>query len=365
MKTIIKNISLLLCVVAALVSCHRKPIYDECICSSTLSIPIDIDWETSGISLKNVTILFYDAEDGTLQYEHYYEHNDNDIQSYVSLPEGSYTAVVFNELREDQPANYMSCEDHENISTLRFDILEATPLRSRATTRSYTEQPNDLAVAIVEGIEVTQAMILEAASSSDDGDTKSLSTATKATVESLMGVTTVKKNTTINISAHFDNIFYARITTSPGALVDLVNLSDGYYVYGDQNSSSTSTVQFVMSELEYDTGSLYNGTVSGSVSTFGTLSDRTSTSGHDESTPVTLDILFMLIDASPSTEIGYDMDVTDQIVHTTLSDGSIVMTIDVDFEEMIPAVEPDGSDGDSALSTEVLDWNVVNVPLTQ
>ncbi len=365
MKTIIKNGSLLLCLLATLVSCERKPIYDDCICNNTLSIPINIDWATSGITLQNVTILFYDSEDGTLQYEHYYEHNSKDIQSYVLLPEGSYTAVVFNELREDQPANKLSCEDHENISTLRFDILDASPLRSRATTRSYTEQPNDLAVAVVEGLEVTEAMILEAAYATDDTEgTKSLSATTKATVESLTDVVPVKKNTTINISAHFDNIYYARVTSSPGALVDLVNLSDGYYVYEDQNSSSTTTLQFVMSELEYDDGSLYNGTVSGSVSTFGTLGDRASTSGHDDSTPITLDILFMLKDTD-LTEVGYNMDVTDQVTHETLSDGSIVMTMDVDFDESLPVVEPDGSDGDSAFGTKVEDWNVVHVPLTQ
>ncbi|MFI3288339.1 MAG: DUF5119 domain-containing protein [Rikenellaceae bacterium] len=359
MKTIIKNISLLLCVVAVFASCERKPIYDDCICNNKLAIPIDVDWETSGIELQNVTVLFYNAEDGTLSQEHKYEHNSNDIQSYAYLPEGSYTAVIFNELRDQ--IDYVSCVDYENLSTLKFETNTADPARSRVSTRSYVEQPGDLAVATVEGIVVTEAMILEAAyAAQNSSDTKSLSTETKATVESLMDVTTVKKNTTINISAHFDNIYYARMPS----LVDLVNLADGYYVYGDKNSDSTATVQFTMNNRTYDTESFYNGTISTSVTAFGTLSDRTSTSGHDESTPVVLDVLFKLVDVD-QTEVSYDLDVTSLIVHETLSDGSIVMTIDATFTEALPPVEPEGSEGDSGFGAEVEDWDEVDVPLTQ
>lgn len=356
MKTIIKNISLLVCVVAAVVSCERKPIYDSCICVNTLAIPVDIDWETSGITLQNVTVLFYDSQDGTLQYEHKYEHNNNDIQSYAYLPEGSYTAVVFNELRDQ--IDYLSCVDYDNIKTLKFESNANDPLRSRSTTRSYVEQSGDLAVATIEGIVVTEDMITEAAD-----ETKALSTSTKATVESMMGVTPVKKNTTITITAHFKNLYYARMP----ALVDLVNLADGYYVYGDKNSSSTATLQFTMNNRKYYDDSYYDGYISTTITTFGTLTDRTSTSGHDSSTPVTLDVLFKLIDeAQTETDEGaYKMDVTSLIKHETLSDGSVVMTIEAYYPDELPAVEPEGSSGDSGFGAEVEDWTTVYVPLTQ
>lgn len=358
MKTTITKISLLLCVAVALSSCHRKPIYDSCLCQSTLSIPIDIDWETSGIDLQNVSVLFYDAEDGSLQYEHIYEHNSKDVQSYASLPTGSYTAVIFNELRGQ--IDYLSCVDHENISTLHFVSNSEEPLRSRAATRSYIAQSGDLAVAVVEGIEVTDDMILEASAADDSDDTKALSTATKTTVESLMGITTVKKNTTIYVTAHVQNIYYARMPS----LVDLTNLADGYYVYSDANSSSTSTLQFTMNNRTYYEGSYYDGYIYTTVTAFGSLEDRTSTASHDASSPIMLDLLFKMVDAEQS-EQTLTMDVTDQIVHQTLADGSITMTIEVEFSDPLTPVEPEGSAGDSGFGSEVEDWDVVYVPLGQ
>ncbi|MFI3305507.1 MAG: DUF5119 domain-containing protein [Rikenellaceae bacterium] len=114
MKKIAKNISLLLCVAVVAASCERKPIYDDCVCNNTLAIPIDIDWEPSGVDLQNVSVLFYDAEDGSLAYEHQYEHNTKDIQSYAYLPTGRYTAVVFNELRDQ--IDYLPLEVSEGAT---------------------------------------------------------------------------------------------------------------------------------------------------------------------------------------------------------------------------------------------------------
>lgn len=359
MKTIIRNISLLLCVVATLASCYRKPLYDECICVTTLSIPIDVDWETSGVEPQNVTVLIYNSDDGSLYYEHQYQQNDNDIQSYVELPSGDYTAVVFNELRDQ--IDYVSCVDYDNISTLKFESNDDEPLRSRSTssTRSYVEQPGDLAVAVVDNIIVTDEMIVEAAySSSSDTKSSELSVETKTTVESLMGVVTLKKNATIIITAHIKNIYYARMP----ALVDLVNLADGYYVFGDNNSTTTSTLQFTMNNRTYDNESPQrNGTISTTVIAFGSLDDRLSSSGHDETTPVMLNLLFQLIDAD-YTEAELSMDVTSSIVHSEQSDGSVLMTIDVSFGDALPEVTPEGTT-DSGFGSDLIDWGVVEVPI--
>ncbi|MFI3266653.1 MAG: DUF5119 domain-containing protein [Rikenellaceae bacterium] len=357
MKTMIKNISLLLCAAVTLASCERKPLYDDCSCYSTLSIPIDVDWETSGVTPeKNVTVLVYNSNDGSLYYEYTYEHNDNDIQSYISLGSGSYTAVVFNEKRDQ--VDYVSCVGYENLSTLKFESNAAEEvLRSRSTTRNYVQQPGDLAVAVVEGIVITDDMIVEGY---NEEGTKSTSSATKATVESLTGVTPLKKNTTINIVAHVDNLFYAN---SP-ALADLVNLADGYYAYGDSNSSTTSTLQFKMGDFVFDDpDSYFNGSLSGTVTAFGTLESRTSTSGHD-SNPVMLDILFQQIDAA-GTETPLVMDVTNYITFTNNSDGSVTIDIEVTFEEALPEVQPDGSSGSSGLGSNVAEWEKVDVPLNQ
>lgn len=355
MKTIIKNISLWAFAVSALVSCERKPIYDDCVCKNTLTIPIDVDWGQSGISLQNVTVLFYNTEDGSLAYEYFYEHNSDDIQYYVSLAEGSYTAVIFNELRDQ--IDGVRCIDYDNLSTLKFESSDAEPLRSRLDTRSYVNDAGDLAVVTIENIVITEDMIAEAAS--EEISSKSLSASTKATVESLMGVVPKRKNTTIKITAHIYNIYYARM-----ALGDLTNLADGYYVYGDKNSSTPSTLQFTMNNRVYDEDSYFDGTISATINTFGTLVDRSSTSGHDSSTPIMLDILFKLIDED-QTETSLIMEVTDLITQVEQSDGSILMTIYAEFEDELPKVEPEESGGNSGFGADLSDWTEVDVPLKQ
>ncbi len=343
MKT---SIIYILSLALALSSCCRKPISDDCTCSNTLAIPISVDWETSGITLQNVTVLIYNTDDGELVYEHQYEHNSEDIQSYVTLPVGDYTAVFFNELRDQ--IDYVSCIDHENLATLKFESSSADNLlRSRNTSNGYVAQPGDLAVAVVNDVIVTNDIISE-------------TTMTRATTEALMGVTPVKKNITINITIHIDNIYYARMP----ALVDLINISDGYYVSGDSNSTTSSTLQFTMSNRTYDDGSIYDGEISTSITTFGTLNDRLSTSEHDEDSPITLDLLFKLIDEE-QTEVNLVEDVTDLIGFESQSDGSITLTIDLSITEALPEVEPEDSSGGSGFSSDVVDWSVVEVPLTQ
>ncbi|MFI3283368.1 MAG: DUF5119 domain-containing protein, partial [Rikenellaceae bacterium] len=335
MKKIITNISLLLIVATFASSCERKTLTTECLCTSTMLIPIDVDWSVCGVTPQNVTLLIYNKENGDLYYEHYYEHNIEDIQSYVRLGEGEYTAVVFNELRDQ--INYISCVDHQNLYTLKFESETSTPLRSRLESRGYVSQVGDLAVATIENIEITQEKILEAESIVAEyySSTKAaeLSASTKSTVESLLDVQPTKKSSTIEINAHITGIHNARTP----ALVDLINLADGYYVYGDQNSSSTSTLQFTTSDIDYDDGSTRDGVISTTITTFGTLSDRSSTSGHDDDTAVTLDILFQLINES-SDEVNLTKDVTDDITHTQLSDGSYYITINTTFTDALPDV---------------------------
>lgn len=348
MKTIITKISLILSAIALFsISCSRKPLHDDCLCNSTLSVPVSIDWSISGVEPKNVTILFYDSFDGGLASEHIFEHNSEEIQSYASLAAGSYTAVIFNELRDQ--IDHVSCLDHQNIATLKFKSCESDPLRSRSETRNYIKEPGDFAIATIENIVVTNEMIFERAT-----------TESADTVQSLLEVTPLRKSTTINIEAHIKNIYYARMP----ALVDLVNIADGYYVHGDKNSDTPATLQFTMNNRAYDSDSYYDGTISTSVTTFGTLWDRSSTSGHNESTPILVDILFKMIDTDQSEE-SLQADATSHITHEQQQDGSMLINIVLSLGQGLPAVEPEGSGGDSGFDAEVEDWEDVYIPLKQ
>lgn len=366
----IRNISLLMCL-ALVASCYRKPMFDECICDHLLTIPIDVDWERSEVEPQNVTVMFYDSESGKLLLEHKYQQNDNEIQSYVNLPIGNYRAVIFNELRNQ--IDYVSCVGAENFETLKFESNDGKPLRSKAEERKYVEQPGALATATVTDIVVTGEMIAEMAQSkSDQTQTKVLSKATESAITSLLGVEPLRKDATIIINAHIKNLIYARMP----ALVDLVNLADGYYVFGDRNSTTPSTLQFMMSDKTLDeTTPLRNGTLSTKLTAFGSFSDRHSSAGHDSKSPITLDMMFQMTDKE-STEETLTMDVTDDIEYIDQENGSVLMIIDIDFAESLPEVLPEDTDRpdgsgeggtstgpDSGFGSDLIDWGEVDVPL--
>ncbi|MFI3296731.1 MAG: DUF5119 domain-containing protein [bacterium] len=359
-KIIIRKLSLILCIIITLVSCQRKPLYDSCICQNTLVIPIAVDWTKSGIVLQNVSVLFYDYYTDELLYQHTYEQNDKDIQSYVALPSGKYKAVIFNE--QPNEIDYVSCIDYDNFNTLKFESNGTSPMLSRSTSaRGYVEQPGDLAVAVVEEIEITDEMIVEAAQVDDSSSatTKSLTAVTLATVESLMGVVPDKKTCTIEIVAHIKGLNNALM-----ALADLINLADGYYVGSDMNSTVPSSLQFVMNNRVYDDDTKQDGTISATLTAFGTLGDRESISGHDASTPIVLDILFKLVDED-ATEYALETDVTNYLSFTEDGTGTITIDIYIAFEEPLPDVEPADSDDGSIFGSSVEDWGeTVIVPLS-
>ncbi len=284
-RRVLKVIGVLVLCVVLVASCVRKPLYDECLCETRLAIPISVDWSVSGVTLQNVSVLFYDADNGELRNELRYQQNANEVQAYAYLPVGNYTAVVFNELRNQ--IDYVSCVGHENLQTLKFESRAAKPLLSRGPENKYIEQPGELAVAMVEGIEVTSEMILEAAFTKHYEATKApqLSNPTRATVESLTGIVPKRKTTIVDITAHIKNIYYARMP----ALVDLVNVADGYCVMQDENSGVPATLQFTMNNRTYDAGSDRDGTISTQITTFGTLGDRDDVTGYDQ-LPLMVDV---------------------------------------------------------------------------
>ena len=117
-----------------------------------------------------------------------------------------------------------------------------------------------------------------------------------------------------------------------------------------------------MNNRTYDAGSDKNGTISARVALFGTLGDRNSISDHSADRPIILDILFMLID-SDKTLVSRKVDITNLITFDNELSGSISLTIDVDIDELLPDVKPEGG-VDSGFGSELEDWDEIDVPLS-
>lgn len=338
---------------AVTLSCKRQVLLTECPCSETVAIPVSIDWSKSGVTPKNVSMLFYNKSDGSLAKEFTFEHSDNDIQAYVTLPVGEYKVVVFNELRDQ--IDYVNVSDHENISTLKFYATSDDNAKSRSESANYVQQPGDLATAIVDNVIVDEDLIIYAASGSS---TKS---DVKSSVDQLQSIVTEKKTTWLDITVHLTGLNNVLLT-----LVDLGNVADGYMAESDKNSSSSATMQFDMNNRSYDDESVTTnreGTLSTSVALFGALGDRFSADEHTDQTPIMLDMLFLLVDEK--TLETRSKDITDLIEFTPQTDGSVKMSVYLDFDdEPFENVEPAGSTGGSGFGSDVDDWYSVDVPLT-
>ena len=331
-------------------ACERRMLEDEF--SNTALIPVGAIWDDAGITPQNVTVLFYNQNDGKLFLEHRFEHNSKRIQSYVSLPVGIYTVVLFNELRDQ--IDYVGIRGHENFATLEAYSKPNIQVRTRATNDNYVHEPEIFASAKVIDFEVTTAMVLYTQ------DQNIISNATTlSSMEALVDLVPESKVSKLTIIAKVKGLHNARMP----ALVDLRNMSGAYFVAADKNSMEPVTYQFTMNNRTYDAGSMKNGTISTTISTFGVLGSRSGIADQRLKAPVLLDFLFMLTDAE-GTIINMYIDVTDKIRFATEKNGDITLYIDIELPDALPDVIPEGSEAGSGFETNLTDWDNVEIPLT-
>ncbi len=362
MRQIIRFTYFAVALIALLASCKRKPLYDEYINYETATIPIDVDWETSGVSPKNVTVLVYDATDNSLYMEHIYEQNDDEYQSYVELPVGEYKVVIFNEFRDN--ISNVGCANYDDFTTLSFYSTDITPTLARATGSDYVSQPGDLALTVVENVTITEDLVryYYTLIEYDDGlsktnlDTKTDET-TKADMDQLIGLTAELKASKMSVSFHIENIDGALMP----ALVDLCNVASGYDVSNYCNTTTPVTTQFTMNSRTYDADSTTAGTIYADLALFGSLGNRYSTSGHTVDTPMLLDVLIMMNDGNSSIE-NRVIDITDLVTFSTDANGRILMTVNAFCDDPLPDIEEAEAES-SGFGSTVTDWTYEDVGL--
>ncbi len=338
-----------------LASCYRKPLYDECICYDYAKLPISADWSNLDEAPLNVTVLFYDDTTGELVKEIVYAHNDEEIQYYASVSVGTYTAVIFNEIRSQ--IDYLTCSGEDNLSTLEFAVKENTKAYSKATDGSYIQEPGDLAVQIVRSIDVTVDLIDYTVNYTGDESETKVSEATKATSTALLGLVPENKMMDVEFKVHVGGIFYSRTPV----LIDLENVAKGYLPDDDINSSDEGVVQFyaTSSDITYYDGDAINGYLTASTKIVGPLGIRESTADQPADLPLKLSMLFLLIDAD-ATPVTREADITDMVEIPAYTSGRRKITLELEVDEL-PEVE--GIGGDSGMDTSYEDWVNENVNL--
>ena len=351
---IMRNIisyTLMLLVTLAHTSCKKQEILYDCPCTTSAKLPITTDWSKTNSEPQNITVLFYNDSDGSLALEHNYEHNAKEIHSSVYLALGSYTVVLFNELRNE--IKYLNVRGHENLSTLGFYVNENTDIQAPSTALKYIHEPGMLSLKTIRNLVVTPELVAY----THDIESVEASDITKSMYKTLLDIKPEKKVCLLNIKTHIKGLNNARMP----ALVDIQNIAGAYMVAGDVNDTAPVTLQLTMNNRTYDKGSTTEGTISTTIALFGFLGDRNSTEDQPLETPIMLNFLFMLVDKE-KTLIRQKVNVTDLIsFHESLS-GLISLSVDVQLKIPLPDVEPEGS-GDSGFGSSIGDWGIIDVPL--
>lgn len=323
--------------------CDRRPLEDELL--MTVKIPIKIYWDLAEIKPKNATALFY-AADGSLYKEWQTSSKPDYAEGEVELEPGTYTVVVFNELRNQ--IDYVQMRGWERLETFEAYITPNTKtvynfsLRGEAPEKQVNE-PGILA-ACVTTINVTPSM----------GECQQ-SESQRTVPAVLTNLHPDRKTAQANMRVHVRGLNNARMP----AVAELRHMASSYFFATDRNSLSPVTAQFTMNNRTYYPNSQKDGTISAVITTFGVLGEW----HHIADTPDAvfyLDIAFMLANAE-QTIIESSTDITNLM--EILVDEKIAVTINVELAlPYLPEVTPVGN-GDSGFSTELVDWDKVVIPL--
>lgn len=337
-------------VLLILSSCHRRPLEETC--ENSALIPIGTLWSQADISPQNITALFYNQDDGKLVLEHRFENNANRIQTYANIPVGMYTVVIFNELRGQIKG--VRIRGYENLSTLQAYATSDPTAKKRSIANAYVYEPDIFASITVEDFNVTNEMInYSRYYSNGEGISQSMQEA----IEALVGLVPLRKVHEFNIVVHVKGLNNARMPV----LIDLLGIAESFNIKEDKNSLMAATQQFTMNNRTYDSGARKDGTISGTIYTWGFLNEKPNETNVKRDYPVQMDLLFMLVDAE-KTIVRQQVNVTSLVLFQSETNGAATLNLYVELPDPLPNVVPEGG-GNSGFETEVIDWDIIEVPL--
>ena len=337
-----------------ILSCHRQSLGD-CFCVKA-KIPISVDWSVSELDPQNVSVLFFDENTGSLVLNHYFENNSNYIQSWVELPIGKYTVLVFNEL-PDQIKN-LNIDERSDFIKIGAKGVVKTSVSLPITDEVYYSEPGYLASIIVNDFEVTEEMSFYTNEPLWYDKTNIVTESKFEPSLRLMGLIPLRDLSLFNVKIHLDSINNARMP----ALITLRNVSGTYSFKDNKYGMSPVDYQNNISNRIYDTGSTINGTISGQLDLFGVLGGRTTTADQPIDSPLILNVSFQLVDKE-RTIVTREYDITDKVKFTKLENGTILINLDIVDPKPLPYAIPEHSGENSTFETTLEDWQIIDIPL--
>ena len=337
-------------------TCHRQVLEDWY--RTKAIIPISVDWSVCEVDPQNVSVFFCNENDGSIVLEHFYENNKNAIQSYVELPIGRYTVLLFNELPGQ--IKDVNIAQKNNFNTIMAKGVEKTQVSLPLAGDTYLNEPGQLASIIVKHFEVNADMIYYTNEPSWLKDVAQLEKFDNSLepAKALMNLVPLNNLSEFQMKMHIQGLNNARMP----ALINLRNVSESYTFHNNADGKTPVTYQSTNNTRTYDSNKK-DGIVSCNINIFGVLGDRSSIVDQPSTSPIILDIRFMLVDKE-RTIVHRSFNITDLLNFELQEDGTMLLVLNLTDSTPLPDVTPESGDGESGFDTTVEDWEIIDVPLS-
>lgn len=298
-------------------------------------INVEVDWSRSGLSENGygATAMFYPA-DGSSPMKVLM--GDREYTT-VRLREGLYRVLVFNRSHDDFGSISFYGNNFYNFRAEAKQVDTRVDTETKVETRVIVDAPEELASDALEEFEVTEAML---------GNYKNKNPGCKSSPDSRDAEETDPDRYVIHFIPEkltrrvLVEIRIPGLNNLRSAVGLIGNVSEGVYPATDQPSEETVTQQFTFDKMEFDEGSPFDGTISGSCNVF----------GFDRSLPHQLTLETLLADGKTRTEETFDTEPE----YILQENGDILIRIRLTAKKL-PDVKPEGVP-DSGFDVIVDEW---------
>lgn len=315
------SLSVLLFLCLCFFNCERRDLTYY----RTAEISLTADWSQSGLEGENsygATAIFYPV-DGS---ESKTVLMGDRTRATTQLPAGRYNVIVFNRSFDDFSAIAFR-------GTESFHSLEAyaKKMENRAESEIIVSSPEKLAVAVVQGFEVTENML--------GNNYAPASSSKREAAEGYCCLHFVPRELTrtVKVKINVDGLNNVKEATCRLSGVPVsVFLSDGHF------KGECVTQEFSVSNPAFEEGSYSKGTLTGEISVF----------GFDEETEHGIEMDFLLVDGKTKVKQTFD---EVHISSETGETGTITLHIEAKTPDPLPDVKPEGG-SDSGFNADVDSW---------
>ncbi len=329
-------------------SCQRRDLNDDVI--KDVKIKVSIDWSKAGLdpdndpdkNLYSVSLWFY-PKDGS---EPFLKGLSDPRGGEIAVPVGSYSVIVMNNRIEDYTK--MKFENQKNFEQFRVVGIPSKSLLRASKSDGYIQEPEVLAVKVIEDFEITKEMLHYVISKQKNVSKSELEReydieSIEKGFEQLQNIQPQRLFNTLNIKVKIKNLKSAK-----SSLGTFSGMSSGVYIATGKTLTESVKQEFVLNNRTYDEGSTINGTIEAKVLTFG----RIGTDGKYK-----LEVVIKTVDDTIHNPFVFDVSKEINKAIPTGVESNIFLIIGEENPIILPDINVPGD-------IELEDWSdIIDIPI--